>query len=142
MDLQKEDCHADARKDDWRVNDIDNANENNASIETPSFIRLFVIRRIIDKYTKTNKDKKKEKEEIIKEMANVFFRDDKKYQSLVVNIVTRLINDGIKKYMSKYYNEKTEANIIEDIFNKIILKKFKAEYYQMIKFGTNNDVVI
>ena len=99
-------------------------NENNVSIETPSFIRLFVIRRIIDTYIKNNHEKKKDnKEEIIKEMANVF-KENKKVESLVINILTRLINDGIKKYMSKYYNEETQANIIEDIFNKIILRNF------------------
>ena len=127
-------------KDDWRVNDDDNVNQDNICIETPSFIRLFVIRCIIDKYISNNKDKKKEKtkEEIIKGLANVF-KDNKKTESLVINIVTRLINDGIKKYMDKYYNEKEQANIIEDIFNKIILEKFLQEYNEMIKCGINND---
>ena len=128
-------------KDDWRVNDNDNMNENNICIETPSFIRLFVIRRIIDKYIKNNKDKKKKtKEEIIKEMANGF-EDDKNIESLVINIVTRLINDGIKKYMEEYYDEKQQSNIIEDIFCKIILEKFKEEYNEMIKYGINNQLI-
>ena len=128
-------------KDDWVINDNDNVNsENGISIEAPSFIRLFVIRRIIDKYIKNNKEKKKKtKEEIIKQLSNVF-KDDKQNQLLVINIVTRLIDDGIKKYMSKYYNEKEQANIIEDIFNKIILNKFKQEYNKMIKCGINNEI--
>ena len=130
-DLEKEKYNQQS-KDDWV--------ENSINIIVPSFIRLFVIRRIIDKYIKNNKDKKNvQKEEIIKKLASVF-EDDKKIESLVTNIVTRLINDGIKKYMSKYYNEKQEANIIEDIFNKIILEKFSQEYNQVIKYGTNNEI--
>ena len=119
-------------------------NENNICIEIPSFIRLFVIRRIIDKHIKNSKNQKKAiaTKEIIKdldlEMASGF-KDNEKYQSLARNIVTRLIKYGIKKFMSKDYNEKEQANIIEDIFNKIISKKFGAEYYQMIEYKTNSD---
>ena len=123
-------------KDDFVIDD--NINTNNIIINVPSFIRLFVIRRIIDKHIKNNKGKKTEtKEEIIKEMANVY-KDDKKYQSLAINIVTRLINDGIKKYIDKWYNEKIQANIIEDIFNKIILKKFGQEFNEITKYGLSN----
>ena len=126
-------------EDDWVINDSDNVDKNDIFVETPSFIRLFVIRRIIDKYIKNNKNKKKKtKEQIIKEMAKEF-KDDRKIQSLVINIVTRLINDGIKKYMNEYYNEKKEAYTIEDIFNKIILKNFEEEYNEIIKYGINNN---
>ena len=73
-DLEKEkDKHE--SKDDWVINDNNNVNEKRVNIEVPSFIRLFVIRRIVDKYIKNNynNDKKnKTKEEIIKEMTNVF----------------------------------------------------------------------
>ena len=111
--------------------------QNNAvvDIETPSFIRLFVIRRIIDKYIKNRKNQKDTKV-IIKDLANVFIAN-KTIESLVINILTRLINEGLKEYMAKYYNEKKEANIIEDIFNKIILKKFAKEYYQLIEYKAN-----
>ena len=129
-------------KDDWVINDNDNMNKSNdINIMVPSFIRLFVIRRIIDKYIKNNKKKKKKetKEETIKELANVFTYD-KKIESLVINIVTRLINNGIKKYMSKYYEERAQANIIEDIFDKMILEKFCQEYNEMINYGINKEI--
>ena len=120
-------------------NNNDNVNENDINIIVPSFIRLFVIKRIIDKYIKNNKNKKQEtKEEIIKKLANGY-KDDKKIESLVINILTQLINDGIKKYMDNYYNEHKHANIIEDIFGKIILEKFGQDYNEMIKYGRNND---
>ena len=73
-DLEKKNCNQEG-KDDWRVTDHDNMNENNdVNISVPSFIRLFVIRRIIDKYIQNNKDEKKDKtkEEIIKELTKVF----------------------------------------------------------------------
>ena len=48
--------HDEKGKDDWSINnntyEIDN--NNNCNIEVPSFIRLFVIRRIIYKYIKDN----------------------------------------------------------------------------------------
>ena len=137
-DLEKDKYNQES-KDDCAINDNDNMNENDINIMVPSFIRLFVTRRIIDKYIKNNKDqKKKTKEEIIKELSNVFKDDKHKNESLVINIVTRLISFGIKQYMSKYYDEK-ELNIIEDIFNKIILEKFGQEYNEINKYGINND---
>ena len=76
---------------------------------------------------------------MIKELANIF-KDDKQPESLVMNILTRLTNFGIKKDMSKYYDESNQADIIEDIFDQIILKKFGQEYNKMIKYDMNNDV--
>ena len=132
-DLEKEKYNQEC-KDDWVINYNDNMNQND--IIVPSFIRLFVIRRIIDKYIKNNKAKQDKKMKI-KELSNTF-KENKKIQSLVIDILTRLTNDGIKKYMSKWYNEKEQANIIEDIFNKIILKKFVQDYNEMNKSGINN----
>ena len=137
-DLEEEKYNQE-NKDDWKVNDNNNANKKDINIIVPSFIRLFVIRRVIDRYITSNNDNKNDTttEEIIKKLANGF-EENKKTESLVINIVTRLIDDGIKKYMSKYYDEKEQANIIEDIFTKIILKKFEKEYYQMIEYKTNS----
>ena len=41
----------------------------------------------------------------------------------------------------KRYNEKEEAYIIEDIFNKIILQKFEKEYDGMNKYEINNEII-
>ena len=107
-------------------------NANNINIIVPSFTRLFVLRRIIDKYIKNNKDNKEQKE-IIKEIAHGF-KENTKIESLVIYILTRLIKYGIKKYMSKYYSDEKQANIIEDILNKIILEKFSAEDNEMMTY--------
>ena len=124
------------RKDNSVINDNDNNNENNdINIIVPNFIRLFVIRRIIEKYIKNNENKKT----IFRNELKNVFTDDKKVELLVINIVTLLINDGIKKYMSKYYNEKKQSNTIEDLFNKVILKQFSREYNEIITYGINND---
>ena len=101
------------RKDDYSIDPNDMIN----TIETPSFIRLFVIRRIIDKlidkYIQSNKRHNQQKI-LIQELAKVF-KDNKEMQSSVVNIVTRLVNDGLKKYMQKWYNQENDGNIIEDV---------------------------
>ena len=134
-DLETENFNQES-KEHWVIDDNDNVND---IIVAPTFIRLFVIRRIIDKYTKSHKHKKKDTKEIIKELSNAF-KDNKKTQSLVISILTQLVKYGIKKYMSKYYNEeKKQANIIEDIFNKIILEKFSQEYNEMTKYGLNDE---
>ena len=118
---------------------LDNEDSNDTYIETPSFIRLFVMRRIISEYIKNqtaSNDKKKEIKEIMQELVNDAFKDDQETQSLAVNILTRLMEDGIKDYMAKWYNEEKEAIVIEEIFNKVILEKFSQEYNKYITYKT------
>ena len=125
------------KTDDWIINVDD---DNIINIEQPSFIRLFVFRRIIDKYIKhsNNKDETSARATVIKQFADVF-KDNEKIESLVVNILTRLLNYGIKKYMKNCYSEKEQANIIEQIFNRIILTKFGQEYNEIINHASNYD---
>ena len=40
--------------------------------------------------------------------------------------------------MKNWYSERKQANVIEKIFNKIILTKFDKEYNELITFDTNN----
>ena len=123
-------------KDDWIV---DNDYKNNVivSIETPSFIRLFVIRRIIDEYIKNDRLMMQNETSAMYELANVF--EDN--QCLVAYILIRLQKYGVKNYMKNYYVESEQANIIEDIFNKIILVKFNQEYYQLIENAYEKNIV-
>ena len=125
------------RKDDCAIVSNDLKNQNEWKIEAPSFIRLFVMRRIMDKYIQANK-RKATKNIIIEQLTSVF-QDNKKNQLLAINILTELLNDGIKIYMEKCYNEKKHAVIIEEIFKKMILKKFGQEYNQLITYDTNYD---
>ena len=112
-------------KDDWS---IDESSTRIFRMETPSFIRLFAINRIIDKYT----------QKMSIELSNVF-EDNPQIKSQATDIVTRLRTCGIKEYMDKYYDETKQANIIETIFSKIIFIKFGKEYSKWIGFGEVNN---
>ena len=121
------------RKDDW----IDEKTViNPLKVDAPSFIRLFVIGRIIETYLSIcNHGEKFQK---IQALANIF--EDSKAQSTVMEIVTRLVQDGIKIYMNKWYNEKEQFNIIEMIFNQIILKRFAKEYHNLITYDGKKQI--
>ena len=137
---------SDKQKDDWSIDEIEIDKINGYNLKVPSFIRLFVIQRIISRYIKDASNssgmRKPEIEvsKVIQDLVTVFQVDDSGTKEIIANeILTRLINNGIKKYMNNWYNEKTHANIIEDIFNQIILIKFGDEYNRLISFVSNND---
>ena len=133
------------QRDYWTI-DEDKYNIYNFAVA--SFIRLFVIRRIItnsfhtpnsnDDAKNTESKQHESKPDLIKTTAIEdlisVFSNDSKLQAEAYNILTRLINDGIRRYMNKWYIEKTQAIVIEKIFNKIILKKFGKEYNQLMTF--------
>ena len=78
---------------------------------------------------------------MIDDLVNVpVFNNDKVEVKKEANLIlTRLINDGVGVHMNKWYDEKTQAVIIENIFNKIILKKFVKEYNELVTFSNNNN---
>ena len=41
------------------------------------------------------------------------------------DIMLQLIEHGLEEYMNKFYNEEKHENIIEIIFEQIILKRFE-----------------
>ena len=131
-------------KDDWTIDESSN-NLPFDTISAPSFIRLFVINRIIRQYIVDNIDDDSNRCEttaIIDKLASIFKNEkldnDKDESQKVFDILYRLITDGIKTYMNKWYNEKEQAMIIEMIFNKIILVKFAQEYNKLIKYNGKN----
>ena len=141
---ERKENNNDSNDDDWAIdpNKIDN-NFADDKITVPHFIRLFVINRIICTYiernsnTNSNGTHETKSQTIIEELVSVF-NDDKKIQSKSKEILTRLLNNGIKLYMNKWYNEKDQSNIIEIIFNKIILNKFENEYNRVMKYNNPN----
>ena len=114
-------------------------------INVPSFIRLFVIRRIIERYINDIVGDVGNHNEItakVNTLASEFCCEDENENEtyvLVNNIISRLINDGIKVYMNKWYNENKQAIIIEMIFEKLVLKKFAKEYNALITYVGNDD---
>ena len=97
----------------------------------PSFIRLFVMARVL-KHCNVSIDQ-------IKQVVTV--THDLKQQEIAQDILTRLIEDGIKKYMQKWFNEKEQRQVIEIIFNRIILKQFEKEYQSIVNYRDKaNDI--
>ena len=77
----------------------------------------------------------------IKNLASVFEIDEENTSTVVKQIITRLTTKGIKYYMKNYYNEKTQKDIIEIMFNKIILNKFAAEYQNITTYVANTTII-
>ena len=91
-----------------------------------SFIRLFMMARVL-KHCIVSVDK-------IKQMVTTIHDLNLKQQQVAQDILTQLINNGIKKYMKKWFNEKERTQLIEVIFNRIILKQFEKEYHTIVKY--------
>ena len=114
-------------QEDWKV-DIDPSNH----VDVPSFIRLFVIRRVLANCSINELDK-------IKDLVNSMENTDEKTKQTAQDILFHLLNGGIKKYMSDWFTEKdNQINVIEIIFKQIILKKFEKEYHDITSYTTNS----
>ena len=132
VNLERKESNADCIDND--DNDYSEANK------APSFIRLFVIRRIMSKYLRSSGNGK-EKYERVKELANMCNDDENgDIISDVIDILSMLVMDGIKIYMNEWHRENEERDIIEIIFYKIILKKFKNEYNQLITYSCDDEM--
>ena len=69
----------------------------------------------------------------IKQMVTIMH--DSEQQQVGQEILTRLVNDGIKKYMEKWFNEKKQRQVIELVFNTIIIKNFEKEYQNTVTYN-------
>ena len=110
--------------EDWKINV-----HTPEKVTIPSFIRLFTIARIF-KNCDINRNKI---ENLVLEIK------DLKQRQMAQDILLRLINDGIKKYMEKWLNENLQIRIIEIIFQTIILKKFGKEFANITTYVGNED---
>ena len=130
------------KQDDWTppINDCA------YNLQVPSFIRLFFIRRILHEYIIDNTQHGTTTTKVVEHLVTPLNDSGEQLKRIASNIVTRLMDDGIKIYIDKWYNEKQESNIIEMIFNKIILKKFDKEYNKLVTYqsdtDTNTNVII
>ena len=90
----------------------------------PSFIRLFIMARILN-HCNVSVDQIKQMVTVIKYLQ----------QQVAQDILIRLTNDGIKKYMQKWFSEKEQAQVIEMIFKRIIFKQFEKEYQTIMTYN-------
>ena len=92
----------------------------------PSFIHLFVIRRILCKYQQNSRKK-------ISNLLNQHFKPICKHKAARF-ILLRLVNNELKKYMKQWYKEK-DSKIISMIFNQIILTQYHKAYAKLTKYN-------
>ena len=85
-------------------------------MEVPSFVRLFMMRRLIAVAHAGNK------KALIKQLTLVL--SDFDVQAKANTILTRLMKHSLKHYMTTWYDEKSQAAVIELIFHQIIATKF------------------
>ena len=113
-----------AYAEDWKVNATPGE-----KVPVPTFIRLFVMKRILRNLCKINDDQVPDSLKAI---------NDKKQRENGILIVTRLLQDGTKKYMEKWFNEKEQVSTIELIFNQVTLTKYAKEYEKTITYGIDD----
>ena len=121
-------------RDDWKIDvTLDD------KLPVPSFIRLFVMHRILTNYIDPKSSSARKK--FVKKLVKLLTPNDNnpQTQEQAQEIMLHLITFGIKKHMEDFYDETKHATIIEQIFTQIILTKFKKEYQQVTKYNTDED---
>ena len=106
----------------------------NEKLPVPSFVRLFIINRVLTTNGNYNITTKNNINDKISDLVSVI--QDKEKQEQAQAILLQLITGGIKNYMAKSFNEKTQARSIELIFNQVILTKLGPEYHQVASYKT------
>lgn len=116
------------------------------SLEVPSFVRLFVIKRIIDEYLNNfdnsnrndNCDENNSKrEKAIRELVSVL--KPKQVETTACTILFNLTTQSLKKYMKLFYNEDKQGHIIEIIFKQIIMIKFGEKSQSILTNGNESN---
>ena len=133
--MEKVQLATEQKVSDWVVDSKDNADEAHGKSIIPSFIRLFVIRRIIFHYTS------KHGMNSLDTLVDILPSHNKAGKTLLKGLITV----GIKKYINYHYNDKQDPQVIELIMNELIFKQFAKEYEQITcykhksnKNNTNN----
>ena len=123
--------------DDWKF--CPDA-KSQTKLTTPSFIRLFVIRRIIIGFVVNDYNHKAGWQNAIENLVKSVedFKDNTKQEQKATKILSRLVKYGLSKYMTEYYDENTRGNMIEIIFEKIILTNYEKEYENVTTYNYVN----
>ena len=109
--------------------------KNVTKFNTPSFIRLFMINRIMrqDAY-----DHSRSYHDQINELIPTTEAKNDNKKQMAKSILIDLLKHGIKHYMKIIYQEKQQSHIIELIFNTIICKRFSKQIDSMTRYVNNN----
>ena len=120
-----------ASKDDWKV-DV----KPHETFSTPTFISLFIINRILKHHVLPNQRNASQNNFVLRSLVKPFF-DNTTDQDAAFKVLSSLISNTINTYLRYICNE-SSYSIIDQIFNKIILTKFKTQYHQMITYKNQN----
>ena len=124
-------------KNDWKT-DTKTTNQQNIG-GVPTFIRVIVIRRIIINDMKHNIGNNDNNNKYIEHLMTCMKDLDVSTQSKVEKTLCQLITkDGIKNYFNSWNEKDNNPNIIDIIFNKLILTKFVNQYRQIITYKSKN----
>ena len=114
--------------------------KSDPKIDVPTFTRVIIIRRILVNdmihVTGNNGNNNEYTKGLVTEMKNL----DNSIQSSVYNTLHCLMKDnGIKNYFSSWDEQDNNPNIIETIFNKLILTKFINEYQDATTYNSRSN---
>ena len=123
-----------SNEDDWKV-DVDACHKP----VTPVFIRLFIINRVLQLVPVLKNKSKTQKNQAIQSLLTSVLQN-KTDQVAAFTVLSELSKNGIKKYMISSSNDNDidsdNVDIIEQIFNKLILTKFDAQYTYITTYTT------
>ena len=122
------------RPKDWTINIKPSQKE-----QTPTFVRLFVINRVLKDYLSQLKGDTSD--EIINAMRSLTSVVKKPIdQENIFSMLSKLAKHGIKTYMNEHcnYND-TTTHVVDQIFNQLILKKLNKEYGRITTYCMNNN---
>ena len=102
----------------------------------PNFVRLFIFRRLLkSQNNESDSDTDTSNETYIQNLVNAGFSKNKSFDKLhAYNILLRLMTNSLEKYMATFHNSQKDSDVMEMIFNKIIITKFEKEYNMLVTY--------
>ena len=128
-------------KQNSKLFSIEKQMESEQKLGVVTFIRVIMIRRILVNDMTNNVTHTEHNDKYIKSLITEMKGLDDSMQSQTHKTLSQLItNDGIKSYFNRWDENDNNPNIIEMIFNKLILTKFVNEYEQVTTYKSKNTV--
>ena len=121
--------------DDWKL-DIEPA----PKVPVPSFVRLFVMRRVLLKHiTCSPKDRSTKLMQLVSNAYNNHNDQEKREKiGLAFGILDNLIISPFKKYLSHVFTIK-KITPIENVYNEVILRQCGDAFDQVTRYIPHNE---
>ena len=125
-------------KDDWK---LDVEPKPLPKVVIPTFIRLFVMKRVLLKCItdSTKKERCKKLRELLSDAyGHINYDEQKKRIQTAYGILNELVNGSFIRYLNHTFTIEN-INIIEDIFNQVILTQCRVEFDEITTYGSSNN---